>query len=271
MAAAIMRTGAVEMLGMLRRYRRILWTTTVLELRKRYAGSAFGTFWVFLMPALMLGIYLFVYMVVFRIRFPQYSEYDYVLFVFGGLVPYLGVMEAIGQGALSVKQNIHLVKNVVLPLDLIPLRAVLLGMTGQLVSTVVYLGMLAIGDRLTLHLLWLPLVFVVEYLMLAGIVLILSALAVVLLDVSYFVNLSLLLLMFLSPIGFMPDMVPHGLKLILAVNPLYYLIETFRAATFYGAFPPPHVWEGFVGIGIVLFVAGAAFFRRFKGVLVDYE
>ncbi len=271
MATVIRRTGAVEMLDMMRRYRRIMWTTTVLELRKRYAGSAFGSFWIILMPALLLGIYIFVYMVVFKIRFPQYSEYDYVLFVFAGLVPYLGVMDAVAQGALSVKQNIHLVKNVVLPLDLIPLRTVVLGMTGQLVSTVVFLGMLAIGHRLTPHLLWLPVVFVLEYLMLAGIVLVLSALSVVLLDVSYFVNLALLLLMFLSPIGFMPDMVPPALKLILAVNPLYYLIETFRAATFYGHFPPPHIYVGFIVISIVFFVGGAAFFRRFKGVLIDYE
>ncbi len=271
MAAAIRRTGAAEMLHTLRRYRRIMWTTTLLELRKRYAGSAFGSLWVFLMPALMLAIYVFVYMVVFGIRFPQYSEYDYVLFVFAGLVPYFGVMEALAQGALSVKQNIHLVKNVVLPLDLIPLRAVVLGMVGQLASTAVFLVMLAIGHRLTLHVLWLPVVFLLEYLMLAGLVLVLSALAVVLLDVSYFVNLALLLLMFLSPIGFMPDMVPPALKMILVVNPLYYLIEAFRAATFYGHFPPLHIWAGFLGISVVFFVAGAAFFRRFKGVLVDYE
>jgi homopolymeric O-antigen transport system permease protein len=271
MASGIRRTGAGEMLRMLRRYRRILWTTTVLELRKRYAGSAFGSFWVFLMPALMLGIYVFVYMVVFRVRFPQYSEYDYVLYVFAGLVPYLGVMDALAQGAMSVKQNIHLVKNVVLPLDLIPLRAVVLGMTSQFASAAVFLVMLAIGHRLSLHLLWLPVVFVLEYLMLAGLVLVLSALAVVLLDVSYFVNLALLLLIFISPIGFMPDMVPPALKLILTFNPLYYLIETFRAATFYGHFPPPHIYVGFTAISVVFFVLGAAFFRRFKGVLVDYE
>ena len=47
------------------------------------------------------------------------------LYVLTGLVPYMGTIEAITAGAVSIKQNIHLVKNVMLPIELVPVRAVL--------------------------------------------------------------------------------------------------------------------------------------------------
>ena len=83
--------------------------------------------WLFLQPALLLSVYLFVYLVVFKVRFPGFSRLDYVLYVFCGLVPFLGIIEAITLGAVSIKQNIHLVKNVMLPIELVPVRAVLVG------------------------------------------------------------------------------------------------------------------------------------------------
>ena len=43
-------------------------------------------------------------------------------------------MEALTTGALSIKQNIHLVKNVMLPIELIPVRSVIVGMASQFVS-----------------------------------------------------------------------------------------------------------------------------------------
>jgi lipopolysaccharide transport system permease protein len=109
-------TASRDMLGLIYRYRRLLVSITRVELAKRHAGSLLGIAWVVLQPALLLCVYLFVYMVVLRLRFEGFSRLDYVLYVFCGLVPYLGFMEALTTGALSIKQNIHLVKNVMLPI-----------------------------------------------------------------------------------------------------------------------------------------------------------
>src|ERR1700730_4201513 len=141
---------------------------TRVELKKRHAGSVLGLAWVVLQPALLLSVYLFVYMVVFPYRFPGFSRMDYVLYVFCGLVPYLGFMEALTTGALSIRQNIHLVKNVMLPIELIPVRSVLVGMASQFVSIGLVLVLLA-GDRtLTWHVLWLPAVVALQALWLVG-------------------------------------------------------------------------------------------------------
>lgn len=253
------------------RHRKILAAITRVELAKRYAGSAFGRVWVVLQPALLLAIYLFVYMVVFKVRFPGFSQLDYVLFVFTGLVPYLGFMEAVTTGCLSIKQNLHLVKNVMLPIELIPVRSVLVSMVGQLVSMAVILPLLAWNGSLSPHLLWLPLVFGLQVLMLIGIVWILASMAVALPDVGYFVNLFVLLLLFISPIGFKPEMIPARMQLIVTLNPIYYMAEVYRSSMLYGAPPEPLVAAVYVILCLGCFAVGGAFFRRFKEVLVDFE
>ena len=48
------RLAAVEAIETMLRYRRIFVATSIVEFRKRYAGSFFGVVWVLLMPALIL-------------------------------------------------------------------------------------------------------------------------------------------------------------------------------------------------------------------------
>ena len=48
-------------------------------------------------------------------------------------------------------------------------------------------------------------------------------------DITYFVNLFIFLLMFVSPIGFRTDMVPEQLRMTLYLNPIFYMTQTFRA------------------------------------------
>src|SRR5262249_2672251 len=188
-----------------------------------------------LQPALLLSVYLFVYMVVFKIRFPGFSRFDYVLYVFCGLVPYLGFMEALTTGALSIKQNIHLVKNVMLPIELLPIRSVVVGMASQFVSIGLVLLLIAASGSLSWRIVWLPAVVVLEVLWLAGLTWILASVTVALPDVMYFVNLFVFLLMFLSPIGFKPDMVPAEFRFVLYANPIFYMTEMFRASMLQGA------------------------------------
>jgi lipopolysaccharide transport system permease protein len=262
---------AAEMLRTIARHRRVLASVTRVELSKRYAGSAIGIAWIVLYPILLLAIYLFVYLVVFKMRFPGYSEMDYTLYVFAGLVPYIGFMEALTAGAVSIKQNMHLIRNVMLPIELIPVRTVTVALTTEIVALAVIIFLALAFGRLSPHVAWLPIVVILQVLFLVGLVLIVASLAVALPDISYFVNLSVLLLMFLSPIGFKPDMVPAGFWPIIYLNPIYYMADSFRMSLLAMQPIDLRVLGVFAAMSFGTFAVGTAFFRRFKGVLVDYE
>lgn len=259
------------MVRIIYRYRRMLAAMTRVEMAKRHAGSVLGMFWVVLQPALLLSVYVFVYMVVLRMRFEGFSRFDYVLYVFCGLVPYLGFMEALTTGALSIKQNIHLVKNVMLPIELIPVRTVLVGMASQFVSIGLVM-LMAAGDR---SLSWrVPLlvpIVALQVMWLAGLTWILSGLTVALPDITYFVNLFVFVLMFLSPIGYKPDMVPPAYAWVIRLNPIYYLAEMYRVAILNDQSFRLPIAVGYVLMCVITFALGSAFFERFRGVLTDYE
>ena len=260
-----------QILVLMGHYRQILFATTRIEISKRYAGSALGLVWVGLYPLLMLSVYLFVYLVVFKMRFPGYSEMDYVLYVFAGLVPYIGMSEAIQAGTQSIKQNLHLVKNVMLPIEIVPVRAVAAALVGQVVLLILVAGLAAINGTLSFFIVMLPLVLALQFLFLLGIVFVLSAAALVVQDITHFVNLTLMLMMFLSPIGFRADMLPPKYAILVWANPISYLLDAYRFILLSNHAASTTMLAMYVGISIVFFVLGATFFQRFKGVLVDYE
>ncbi|MDP6366910.1 MAG: ABC transporter permease [Nitrospinota bacterium] len=253
------------------RHRRILVTTTRVELRKRYAGSVLGRAWIVLQPTLFLAIYLFVYLVVFRVRFPGYSELDYVIYVFAGLVPYIAFMETLGMATVSIKQNIHLVRNVMLPPDLVPARVVCMALVTQTAGLAIIIVLSGINGTLSVNLLFLPVALLIEAMFLLGLSWAFSAMGVFVPDLGYFVNLMVLLLLFVSPIAFRPEMVPGALRLIVNFNPIYYLTEIFRFSLIDGyGMSPPVLFVAVIG-GVMFFALGSIFFRRFRNVLVDYE
>jgi len=251
---------------------RLLASITRVELAKRHAGSALGLAWVVLQPALLLSVYLFVYLVVGGSRVLSTSgRLDYVLYVFCGLVPYLGVMEALTSGGVSIRQNMHLVKNVMLPIELIPVRSVLVGMTSQLVSLAIVLVLIAVSGSLTWRIALLPAALLLEVLWLVGLTWMLSSVTVALPDVMYFVNLFIFLLMWLSPIGYRPELIPAALRWTLYLNPIFYLTQAFRAALLAGEHASLGVWAVYVVMSLGTFTIGSVFFLAFRDVLVDYE
>lgn len=260
-----------DMLRLIVRSGRTLVAVVRVELAKRYSGSLFGKLWVLLYPALLLSIYLFVYLVIFQMRFPGYSEWDYVLYVFCGLVPFMGFMEALTSGCLSIKQNMHLVRNVMFPIELIPVRYVLVGMAGQMVGLGILVVLIVWQGALSPNILALPLIVLLQVLWLVGLLWILAPLTVAMPDVGYFVGLAVLFLLFVSPIGFKPDMVPAQWEWVVSLNPVYYLTDAFRSTMLSLHAPRVSTLVIYTAMCLGTFVVGGSFFKRFKNVLADYE
>ena len=262
---------AWDMLRMMVRSAAVLAAVVRVELAKRYSGSLFGKLWVLLYPAVLLSIYLFVYLVIFQMRFPGYSQWDYVLYVFSGLVPFMGFMEATTSGCVSIKQNMHLIRNVMFPIELIPVRYVMIGLVGQLVSLGILMVLIVWQGALSVHVLALPVILVLQVLWLIGLLWILAPLTVALPDVSYFVGLFILFLLFVSPIGFKPEMVPAQWQWVVKLNPITYLADVYRGTMLNLHETPVSSFAVYAAICLGTFVLGGSFFRRFKSVLADYE
>jgi lipopolysaccharide transport system permease protein len=251
------------------RHRLLLKQTTQTDIRSRYAGSLLGLVWLVLYPLLFLSCYAVIYLCIYRLQVANLSSIDYVLLIFSGLVPFLGFAEGLSAGVSSVTNNASLIRNTLFPAELLPVKAVFMSQTTQLVGTALLLIALACTGRLTVYALLLPLVWLLQIQFMLGLVWVLSMLNVYLRDLQQMIALVILLLMMVSPIAYSSDMVPAGLRPILYFNPLYYLIRTNQSILLEGCLPPWEIALGLVLVTLCSFGPGFWVFQQIKKVLAD--
>lgn len=250
-------------------HRNVLLTTVVDELRKRYSATILGAAWNILQPLMFLMLYAFVYVRIFRISVAGFSSVDYVLLIFTGLVPFLAFSESLTTGASSVTDNKSLVKNTLFPIELVPVRVVLVAMTGMMVGLTMLVGVLLGRGHVLSTQLFLPLIIVPHLLFMVGFTWLLSIAAVFFRDILNLVHPINLFLMMISPIGFTREMIPAEILPLMQFNPLYYIIMVYRGMLYTGDVP----WDllaTFSIASLVMFLAGYYVFSRLKVICADY-
>lgn len=251
-------------------HRRLLCVTTLTDIRSRYAGTTLGFLWIILFPALLLALYMVVFTKVAGIRVMGQGSLDMAMaHIFAGLIPCFGLVEALGLGVGSLVANKALIKNVVFPVELVPVKAVLVGSVSLGVSLVLLHGVVWVRGIVHPSQLITPVVLVLQILFTIGLIWTLSVLNVFLRDLSHMVSLSMLCIMLASPIAYSIDMVPPELRVLVYVNPVFYLVTLYQGCVVAGSVPLGHLLV-FAGLAVSVFATGHWVFARFKELLPDY-
>ncbi len=236
------------------------------EIADRYTGQALGSLWAIGLPLLMMGVYVFAFLVLFHGRVPgSTGSVGYAAYMLAGLAPWLAVQEALGRAPTAVTGNAGLVKQIVFPNEVLPLRValgVLPTLAVGLLVTAILLPFAHDGGIFTLPLL--VLVVLCHTLMMAGFVYILSAVGVFLRDVREFVSVVLSVGMFLQPIFYLPGSAPRALQVVFHLSPISYLIWCYRDALLYGAITRPIDWLVLPILSAAIFVLGYRLYRHLQ-------
>ena len=247
-----------------------MYRITRTELSARHAGSLLGAAWVFVGPLLILAIYGVVYTQIFRFQPPGLTQQAYVLYIFAGLVPFLSTAESLNVAVGSVAASKAVITNTVFPIDLIPVKAVLMSLGTMLVGLVtVLVGSAATGELAATAPLLVPLV-ALHYLALIGVAWVISLLNVVMRDMQNLIAALLLVLLIASPIAYTPEMVPSTLQPLLDANPFSYYVRAYQDVLVLGEIPSVGVLAGVLLSTAVMFCAGSWLFHRARRVIVDY-
>lgn len=252
------------------RHRRLLGRTLAGEARQKYAGTLLGLGWLVVAPLALMALYAVVYLYIFQIRPPGMSAPDYLLFIFSGLIPFLGFTEALAGGSASLSANRAVLLNTVFPAELIPLRAVLVAQLQTAVGlALIAVAALALG-RGGAALLFLPVVWALLVLFTAGLVWLTSLAQLVIPDVRQALTYIAIALLIASPIAYTPDMAPAGVRWLVWVNPLSYFVIGFHEAAVYGRLPSPGVLGAMIGLGLGSVASGYWVFTRAKRAILDH-
>jgi lipopolysaccharide transport system permease protein len=251
-------------------HRALLWRITLSELKARYAGSHLGHTWVFLAPTLLLVVYAITYVAILRIRLAGLDQWEYVIFIFSGLVPYLMTAEALTTGVTSVIANKSVLSNTVFPIDLTPVKAVLTSQATMVVGMVVTIVGAAIVGTLRWTIVLLPVIWLLNVIALIGMNWVLSLLNVIFRDIQNILTPVLMMMLIISPIAYTPEIVPDSLRPLILLNPFAYFVVAYQQVIVLGLHPGPLHALALVLLAAVPFLAGSWFFASAKRVIIDY-
>ena len=248
------------------RYRGLVQTLVVRELKARYRGSVLGFFWSFVNPLLLL----LVYTLVFSVILPGFRGGDlepYALYLFCGLLPWTWFSSALLESSQSLISSGNLIKKVLFPAEILPIVSVLSNMFHFFFALPILAVFLLFYARPlnVVELVWFPAVVVIQLVLTLALALGLSALTVHFRDLRDLLGNLLTLWFFATPIIYPMSMLPEVGKFFMDFNPVAHLAISYQEILFYGG-PFGH-WKWLLALAVasvVLFVACYALFDRLR-------
>jgi ABC-type polysaccharide/polyol phosphate export permease len=242
------------------RYRELLLLLVARDVKVRYKRSVLGFAWTMLNPLAMMIVLSQVFQHLFRVDLPNYAVYIFSATILWGLF---------AQGTVAASHQLlssgSLVSRIYVPRTIFALTAVGSALTNAVLALVPLAGiMIFTGAPIRPALLWLPGSLFLATLFTLGIALLVSSLALTFADVAELFQIILSAWYFATPIIYPESIIPADQRWWLALNPMYYFIEAFRAPIFAGVPPSTLTWVaatvaavGAVTIGWLVFTIRA--------------
>lgn len=242
------------------KYRELLKSNVKKEIRGKYKASFLGVLWSFINPLLMTLVYAIVFPFLLKNGQEHYTTYIVI-----AILPWVWCTTTIAQGTPVVLINGGIVKKVFFPREILPISVVTSGLVNFMISClIIFIFLIFSGIGFSLNILFLPLIMIIQYIVLLGIILITSAINVYVRDVEYIVNFIMQMVFYATPILYPMEMFPGWVQKFLRLNPMATIIESYRDIFYYKT-APNFIYLGLVFLaGIVLLVLGFKVFNKLQ-------
>lgn len=209
--------------------RDLFYVLAIRDVSVRYKQTVIGVMWALVKPLIT--------MVVFTVIFGKIAGFSsgkatpYALVVFSGLLPWQLFSSALMDGSNSLIANSNLISKVYFPRMIIPISSLLAVLIDFLISFAILIGlMLWYRFMPSIHLLMLPVFIFMAIFSSLGLGLLFGALNVKYRDFRYLIPFLIQLGLYVSPVGFVSEVVPHKWEFLYCLNPMVGIIDAFRWA-----------------------------------------
>lgn len=259
------------MFSTLWRHRGLLLELVKREFSGRYRGSFGGIAWSFAQPLFLLAVYTVAFGVILKARWGfAGGTADYALMLFAGLIVFNAFSECLNRSPGLITANPNFVKKVVFPLEILPWVMAFTVLVHAVIGIAVWFAgyMVLFGIPKPAALLF-PAILLTFFPLLLGMGWMLSAIGVIVRDVSQLTGMLSHALLFLTPIFYSIDAVPPLLQGVLLANPLTFVVEQLRLVLFYGEVPVATALLVYFLLSVLFAWASLALFRRLRPRFAD--
>lgn len=241
------------------------------DLKVRHRGTFLGMLWSLTTPLLIVGLYYFVFKLLFKtspatdaVR-PDGNDVPFAVYFFAGLTLWNLFASSVLTSATSVTSSGYLLNKVYFPRAILPLSTVLSSLVtfGFEICVLLVVTVVVVGPP-SLHLLWVPVIVAIVLALSFGLALLVSAINVFLRDLAHFLAVLVQLWFWGTPIiyslGFVAER--EGLATLLRINPLTGVVVAFRNVVVLDRAPDFKLLAYDAACAAVALLIGAAVFGR---------
>jgi len=242
-------------------YRELLISLTKKELKVKYRGSVLGFFWSLLNPILTMLVYSFVFSMVLRAGIQEFG-----IFLICALLPFNFLSNSVNYGTGSIISNSNLVNKIYFPREILPLSIVFSNLVNFLFDLIALFIILAfMGYKFYLFLYILPVLIFIQFFLVVGMTLLVSALNVFFRDLQHLITIVMMVWFFGTPIIYPLSMVPERFQpFIKFINPMTIYVTYYRNIFYYTKFHEgagfPSVLETVVALGVTMLIFFIGYF-----------
>lgn len=254
----------------------LLRTLVRRDLEARYKGSVLGNLWPLLNQLSQLFIYTYVFSTVLKVKLTTLkglpaNDFTFGLWLFAGLLPWIAFTGGLMQSASSVLGQPNLVKKVVFPLALLPLVPVLSTFIESSFGLMALIFFVAVTSH-TLHttLALLPLVWLTQLLLTAGLGYLAAGLTVFLRDIPQTLGVILNIWFYATPLVYPASAIPEEWRsLVFWLNPIAAIAEVYRDIVLIGEVKHWGEWGVACMVATIIFCCGFTVYKRLRPAFAD--
>ncbi|MFH1413462.1 MAG: ABC transporter permease [Candidatus Omnitrophota bacterium] len=248
------------------------------DLKMRYSRSTLGFIWTFLSPFLNVAVFYLVFSLMLKVRI---TEAPFVFYLMSAVFPWRYFQDSLICSTTSLVDNKNLIRESNFPHYLVPFSIVLANFIIFLPASLILVITSLILKRITIYLIFLPVVIAVHSAIILGFSVMLSIFYVRWRDLKHVLEVVLLLLFYLTPafysLSLARDTFPRPLFKIFLYSPFTVILNLYRFTLMKGFSNVMQSYMGFfyliflslIFAFVVLILAGKVY-KKYKNSLNDY-
>ncbi len=220
-------------------YRFFIISSIITEFRSRFIRSKFGGLWMILHPLALVLIYAFILSQIMTSKLPGVeTKYSYPIYILSGMVGWTLFSEIIGKSLTIFIDNGNLLKKISFPKLTLPLIVVGSAIINFILLFIMMFIVFGFLGHLPYHAFyWIPLLVIITVSLAIGIGLFMGIINVFMRDVGQVMAIVLQFWFWLTPIVYMPSIIPEKYHALLMLNPMSGIIMAYQNILLYDKSP----------------------------------
>ena len=242
-------------------YREMIASLVKRELRGKYKGSVLGFLWTFINPLCQIVIYTIVFSMIMRSGIENFNIY-----MISGMIPWFFFSGAILQGAGCIRAQADMVKKIYFPREVLPVVVVTFHFINMLLCFLFIIAVIFVEKGQVSLRAWgyLPLIFLMAYVLTLGMTLLVSACTVYFRDLEHITSVVMMAWIYLTPILYSMKDIPKELLIVFEWNPLTPVIEMYHSVLYLAEAPQREDMIQAAAAALAVMAAGSLIFCKLE-------